>query len=403
MAGPLEGIRILDFTWVLAGPFATMILSDMGAESLKVEPIDQTWETRGAGPYTEDGISLFYVSLNRGKKSLAVNFKEPQGKEILLRLAEQADVVVENFSPGTMERLGMGYEAMRERNPALIYASISGFGQTGPNRDRPGVDIIMQGYSGMMSITGHPDRGPAKAGVSICDIGAGVWTAIGVLAALVERDRSGQGQYVDAALLDTTLSLMENPIVRYLGAGEIPERMGSRNPLTSPYQAYPCKDGSVVIGGVRDWDHFCVAIDREDLRTDERFNTREGRRTNQAELEPLLSETTMKHTYAEWVEMLDGICLVGPVNAIPDIVNDPSVVAREMIVEVPTPKPHKGTVKLPNAPLKFSRTKVKVDRPAPGFGEHTRDILESMLGMTSAEVDALVSAGVIRVFDKASV
>ena len=218
---------------------------------------------------------------------------------------EQADVVMENFSPGTMERLGMGYEAMRERNPALIYASISGFGQTGPNRDRPGVDIIMQGYSGLMSITGHPDRGPAKTGVSLGDIGAGVWTAIGVLAALVERDRSGEGQYIDTALLDTSLALMENPIVRYLGAGEIPARMGSRNPLTSPYQAYPCKDGWVVIGVVRDWDHFCVVIDREDLRTDERFNTREGRRTNQAELEPLLSETTKKYTYAEWVEKLE--------------------------------------------------------------------------------------------------
>jgi CoA:oxalate CoA-transferase len=285
MAGPLEGVRILDFTWALAGPFGSMILCDLGAENIKIEPVGQTWESRGNGPYV-DGVSTYYFSVNRGKRSLLVDLKSPEGQEIIYALAKTVDVVWNNFSPGTMDRLGFGCERLREINPRLIYASTSGFGQAGPYREKNAVDVIAQGMSGLMSITGHADGPPARAGYSIGDMAAGMFTAIGVLAALVERGRSGEGQEVDVAMLDVQVALLENAFVRYFATGEVPQRIGTRHPLITPFQAFETSNGYLVIAGVRDWQLFCARLGRPDLVNDERFLDNPSRTRHHAALEP---------------------------------------------------------------------------------------------------------------------
>ena len=398
MPGPLDGIRVLDFTWALAGPYGSMILTDLGAETIKIEPAGIDWQRRGPGPYV-DGISTYFFSVNRGKKSLALDLKTPEAVEIVRDLVRTVDVLTENFSPGTMTRLGLGYDALSQLNPRLIYASTSGFGHTGPYSSRGAVDVIVQGISGLMSITGHPGGPPARAGYSIGDMAGGMYTAIGVLAALHEREQSGKGQHVDVAMLDSQVALLENAVVRAANTAESPGPIGTRHPLVTPFQAFPTADGHLVLAGVKDWQLFCAKIDRIDLFDDPRFETNALRTQHHAELEPLLEDAFRKQTTAEWEHILEGVCIVAPLNDIPAMLADPQVAAREMVAELPTGAG--GALKVSSTPVKMSRTPPQVNRGASQPAQHTREILRST-GRTDAQIDALAAAGVISLPDDAT-
>ena len=394
MAGPLSGSVVLDFTWALAGPYGVMVLADLGAEVWKIEAMHANEKRRAAGPYVHD-VSTYFFSVNRGKQSLMLDLKAPEAKEIVERLVQRADVLTENFSPGTMDRLGFGYKAMSVLNPGLVYASTSGFGQTGPYRERGAVDIIVQGMGGLMSTTGHAsDPLPSRAGYSIGDMSAGMFTAIGVLSALVERQSSGLGQQVDVAMLDSQVALMENPIVRYFGTGEVQPRAGLRHPLSTPHQALPASDGWIVVAGVKDlnWALFCGMIGMDELAVDERFSENALRTQNYAILEPLMFAATRQKTKAEWIEELGPHFLVGPLNNIAEMAADPQVEARNMIVELPTWTG--GTLKVSNTPVKHSRTPGGAERGAAKPGEHSVSILEAA-GYSQEEVRWLVERGVV--------
>ena len=394
MPGPLEGIKVLDFTWALAGPYGTMILADLGAEVWKVETPQQNETRRGAGPYVH-GVSTYFFSVNRGKQSIMLDLKAPEAKEIVFHLAHEADVLTENFSPGTMEKIGFGYEALSEVNPALIYASTSGFGQTGPYRERGAVDAIVQGMGGVMSMTGHEGNPPARAGYSIGDMAGGMFTAIGVLSALVERSKSGRGQHVDVAMLDCQVALMENPVVRYLSTGEVPGPVGLRHPLSTPHQALPAKDGWVVVANVKDhnWPLFCALIGCDDLATDERFATNPVRTRNYEALEPVLFEAFRKKTQAEWQEILSDVALIGPLNTVDKMVVDPQVNARNMIVELPTWTG--ASLKVSGTPVKHSRTPGGPQTGAAKPGQHGESILATA-GFTPEQITAYTTTGVLK-------
>lgn len=390
MPGPLDGITVLDFTWALAGPYGTMVLADLGADVWKIEPVHQTEEHRGGGPMV-DGINTYFFSVNRGKKSIMLDLKTPEAREVIDALVPRVDVLTENFSPGTMERLGFGYERLRELNPALVYASTSGFGQTGPYRERGAVDVIVQGMGGVMSITGHPGEPPARPGYSIGDMAGGLFTAIGVLSALVERSRSGLGQHVDVAMLDAQVALMENAIIRHCAAGVMPGPIGTRHPLNTPFQAFPASDGWIVIAGVKDWALFCARINRDELIFDERFATKSARNANHGQLEPLLFETFRTRAVDEWVADLSEVCLIGPLNTVDRVVADPQVRAREMIVELPTW--HGGRMKSAGSPVKLSRTPGGPTRGASRPGEHTEQALAAA-GLSEERIADLIERGI---------
>ncbi len=394
MAGPLTGIKVLDFTWALAGPFGVMQLCDLGAEVWKVEPMHVSEEEgRGSGPIV-DGINTYGFSINRGKHSILVDLKHPEGKEVALSLAAEADVLTENFSPGTMARLGLDYESVSARNPRLIYASLSGFGQTGPYANRGAVDVIVQGISGVMSITGYPDGPPARVGYSIGDMAGGLYMAQGILAALVERGVSGKGQHIDVAMLDAQINLLENAVVRYFATKEVPSRIGSRHPLNMPFQAFPTADGHIVLAGVKDWQLFCGMIGREDLIADERFTTIAGRLKHHPILEPMLNETFERKTTAEWLDLLGEHFLIGPLNTIDRMAVDPQVEAREMFLDLPTWKG--GSMRVVNSPVKLSRTPVQVEEGADRPGGHTRQLLGDVLGYEEEKIEKLIESAVVR-------
>ena len=394
MAGPLSGITVLDFTWAMAGPYGVMILADLGAEVWKIETPFQTERRRGNGPYVH-GVSTYFFSINRGKKSIMLDLKAPEATEIVHRLVPRADVVTENFSPGTMERLGFGYEALSKLNPALVYASTSGFGQTGPYRERGAVDIIAQAMGGIMSTTGHErDPQPSRAGYSIGDMAGGIFTAIGVLSALVERSSSGLGQHVDVAMVDSQVALMENAIVRHFATGEVQPRAGLRHPLSTPHQAFPASDGWFVVSGVRDhgWQLFCGMIEADELAVDPRFSENALRTRNYEELEPLMFAATRRKPREHWLETLKDQFLVAPLNNVADVARDAHLNARDMFRELPTWTG--GTLTVSNTPVKHSRTPGGAERGASKPGEHTRELLGSV-GFLEAEIDDLVARGVI--------
>lgn len=392
MAGPLSGIKVLDFTWALAGPYGVMVLADLGADVLKIETPKQNESRRGMGPYVHD-VSTYFFSVNRGKRSLMLDLKAPEAKEIVYRLVPQVDVVTENFSPGTMDRLGFGFEALSKINPALVYASTSGFGQTGPYRERGAVDAIVQGMGGVMSMTGHTGGPPARAGYSIGDMAGGMFTAIGVLSALVERATSGKGQHVDVGMLDCQVALMENALVRHLATGEVPGPVGYRHPLSTPHQALPASDGWLVLAGVKDsnWQLFCGIIGCDELVTDDRFAANALRTAHYAELEPILFAAFRQRTVAEWLGLLSQHFLIGPLNTVAEMARDPQVAARDMIVELPTWTG--GALKVANTPVKLSRTPAGATRGASKPGQHTREAL-AQAGYGSDEIDDLLGRGV---------
>jgi len=397
MAGPLEGIRILDLTQVLFGPFATMLLSDLGAEVIKVERPEVGDIARGNAPFVR-GLSTYFLSLNRGKKSITLDLAKAPGRDILLKLAEKADALVENFVPGTLDKLGLSYEAVREHNPEIIYVSGSGFGQYGPYARKPAFDITIQAMGGVMSITGEPGGPPIRPGVSYGDIAAGLFLCIATLAALQERRVSGQGQLVDISMLDCQVTVQENAFVRYLNTGEIPGALGTRHPLITPFQVFPTKDGYISValrGGLKDqWPLFCAAIGRLDIIDDPRFQTGWLRTQNYEVLEPILTEAMKAKTTGEWIEELEQLEIpCGPVNTIDQVAADAQVGAREMIIEVQ--HPGAGKFKVVNTPFKFSRTPCRVERASPDLGEHTQEVLSHLLGMTGEEIARLRELNII--------
>ncbi len=397
MSGPLEGIRILDLSWVLAGPFATMVLSDLGAEVIKVERLKVGDIARGNGPHVR-GLSSYFLSLNRGKKSITLNLASKHGKNIFLKLVEHVDVVVENFTPGTMEKLELGYETLKQRNPKIIYAACSGFGQTGPYATKPAFDVIVQAIGGIMSITGEPGGPPIRPGVSIGDIAAGLFLCIAILACLEERHVSGQGQMIDISMLDCQVAIQENAFVRYLNTGEVPRALGTRHPVFTPFQVFPTRDGYIAVammGGVSDqWPLYCATIGRLDIIDDERFQTGWLRTQNYKALEPILTEAMKAKTTQEWLEELEQVGIpCGPVNTIDQVAADPQVAAREMVVTVHHPKA--GSFKVTNTPVKLSRTPSKLKRASPDLGEHTLEVLSELLGMTEPELLDLENRRVI--------
>ena len=399
MAGerPLDGLRVLDLTWVLAGPYASMVLCDLGAEVVKVERPPHGDVARTTGPFV-NYESMYFQSVNRGKKSISVDLRSEAGRELFLRLVDEADVVMENFTPGVMDRLGLGAEALLERNPRLVFASTSGFGQTGPWRARPALDVIVQGMGGIMSITGYPGEPPARPGTSIGDITAGLYTAIGILAALRERDASGRGQALDISMLDCQIAILENAVARYFATGAEPGPLGTRHPSTTPFQAFPTADGWMVLalawGVENQWELLCAELGLAELVGDERFNTSAKRTANHAELEPLLFEGTRKRPTAEWVEVLGGYGIpIGPLNTIGQAVSHPQVEARGMITAVEHEAA--GEVRMANSPLRLSRTPGRAEGAAPAFGADTAEVLKSWLDLGAEQVAEMAAEGVV--------
>ena len=391
MTGPLEGIRVIDLTQVLFGPFATMLLSDLGAEVIKIERPEVGDIARGNGPVVR-GLSTYFLSLNRGKKSVTLDLTTERGKEVFFKLVEKADMLVENFTPGTMEKLGLSYEAVRQHNPRLIYIAGSGFGQNGPYAQKPAFDIVIQAMGGVMSITGEEGGPPVRPGVSYGDITAALFLCIAALAALEERHRSGEGQLIDISMLDCQVTVQENAFVRYLNTGEIPRPLGTRHPVTTPFQAFQTRDGYVAValmGGLKDqWPLFCAAINRVDLIDDPRFSNGWLRTQHYRELEPILTEAMKSRTTKEWMEELEQLEIpCGPVNNIAQVATDPQIAARDMIIEVRHPKA--GSFRVVNNPFKFSRTPCRAEQASPDLSEHTPEVLSRLLGLTEAEISQL--------------
>lgn len=391
MSGPLKGLKVLDLSRILSGPFCTMILADLGAEVIKIEEPGQGDPARGSGPFM-DGESSYFMSLNRGKKSVTLDLSSRQGRKILLDLAKKADVLVENFRPGTMEKFGLEYKTVHPENPRLIYVSITGFGHEGPYALRPALDVIIQGMGGIMSLTGEPGRPPVRPGSSYADIVAGLYACIGLLAALREREKSGRGQWLDLSMLDCQVAVLENAFARYFATGEIPGPLGTRHPVFTPFQAFETADGYIVIaliGGDRNqWALFCSALGLLELIDDERYQTGWSRTENYALLEPLLKEAFKKKTAQEWLRELSELQIpCGPINNIAQIVKDPQIKRRKMIVDIEHPRLKK--VKAVNTPLRFSRTRPAVKDPSPDLGQHTEEVLKEWLGLSGKEIARL--------------
>ncbi len=395
MTGPLRGIRVLDFSRVLAGPFASMILADLGAEVIKVEMPEVGDEARGFGPFFQ-GDSAYFLSVNRGKKSVTINLSHPKGAALVRRLTARCDVLVENFRPGTMARFGLDAETLKRDNPGLIYASVSGFGQTGPYARRPAYDVIIQAMSGVSSITGNRGGPPVKVGNSIADLSASLFAVIGILTALYARQQGGGGQAIDVSMLDCQVALLENAVARYVVDGVPPGPLGSRHPTITPFQFFEASDGHLVVGAGNNglWAKLCRAVGLEALIEDPRFSTNASRAAHWAALAAFLNERLRQRTVADWLTVLEVAGVpCGPIHRIDQVVNDPQVNARNMIVEVG----HRGggKMKVPGSPLKFSREAVDATQSPPRLGEHTEEILKDLAGLTNGEIAELRAEKVI--------
>jgi len=381
---------------VLAGPFCSMLLADMGADVIKLEVPGRGDDSREFPPFME-GESLYYINLNRGKRSITVNLKRPEGVKVFKKLVKKCDVLIENFSPGTMERLGLGYEVLKKENPRLIYAAISGFGQTGPYRSRPGYDIIGQAMGGLLSITGWPDTPPTRSGTAIGDILSSLFCCIGVLAALNVRERTGSGQLVDVALVDSVYAALENIPQKYFVEGKTPGRIGNRYEFIYPYDTFRARDGWVVIAIANDaiWERFLAATGLKKLGEDERFSSNMLRVDNNAALKELLEKWTSERSRDEIVALLNENRIPScPIYDIKDASEDPHISkAREMVVNVY--QPGLGNVRLQGNPIKMSETDPRPRGPAPSLGADSELILKEVLGLSDSEIKKLRESGAI--------
>lgn len=392
---PLKDVKVLDLTRVLAGPYATMILADMGADVLKIEMPKTGDDSRAFGPFIEEE-SAYFMSINRNKRSMTLNLKTEEGKDILRNLIKDADVIVENYRPGTMEKFGLGYEEIRKINEKIIYAACSGFGHTGPYSKRPAYDAIVQAMGGIMSITGEENGEPIRIGASIGDIVAGIFTATGILTALYNREKTGKGQKVDVAMLDCQVAILENAIARYFVSGEIPKPIGNRHPSITPFESFDTKDGKIMIaiGNDRLWAKFCNITGREELIEDERFRTNALRTKNHREIKSVVSEILGSKTTDYWLDIFDKEDIPATrINTIDKVVSNPQVLDRDMIVEIDHPVA--GKFKMAGIPIKLSETPGDIRTPAPLLGEHTEDVLKDKLGFSKEEIQDLRDNGVI--------
>lgn len=397
MPRPLEGIRVLDVSRVLTGPFCSMILGDLGAEIIKIEIPGGGDDTRHWGPPFIAGESAYFLSVNRNKKSLTLNLSTEQGKSIFHELAAKCDVLVENFRPGVSEKLQVDYSTLAKINPRLIYCSITSFGQSGEYEGRPLYDIVVQGMGGLMGITGEPDRPPVRIGVALSDIGAGMYAAIAILAAIIARQRTGKGQSLDISLLDSTISWMTYMAAHYFATGRNPEKMGSAHPSIVPYQCFETRDGefiTVAIGNDKLFREFCKAIGMEKMADDPKFATNPNRVAHRNELIPILEKLFQEKNRREWLEILtDAKLPAGPVYSMEEIFSDPQVLQRQMLVKIQHPKA--GEISQIGIPMKFSDTRPEIRSPPPVLGEHTAEILSKMLGYDKQRIAELREKGIV--------
>lgn len=390
---PLAGVRVIDLTRVMTGPYGSMMLGDLGADVVKVEIPGRGDDTRAWGPPFLADESVYFLSVNRNKRSIALDLKSEGGKDALWRLIDGADVLMENFSPGTLARLGFGYEAVAARNPAIIFASISGWGQTGPDYARTAYDLIVQGMSGMMSITGHPGGQPTRLGVPIADIGAGMFAAYAVAAALYERERTGQGRYIDTSMLGGQVAMLTYQAGAHFATGATPGPMGNAHPMIAPYDTFPVADGHVNIAVGNDglWARFCTAIERPELIADPRFDTNRDRTSNRSELYRELDITLRQLTGAEVVRRLDAVGVpCGLIRNVAEVLADPQVRSQNLVHNVTHPTA--GEVTLTGAPYHFQGSTVASRIPPPRLGEQTIEILQEA-GFTPEEAAALIASG----------
>jgi crotonobetainyl-CoA:carnitine CoA-transferase CaiB-like acyl-CoA transferase len=396
LEGALSNIRVIDLSRILAGPYCTMLLADYGAEVIKIEQPGSGDGTRQWGPPWIGGESAYYMSANRNKYSLTVDLKTPEGRTIVTQLASRADVLVENFKPGGTKKLGLDYETLAADNPGLVYCSITGYGQTGPYRERPGYDFIIQAEGGLMSITGPADGEPHKVGVAIVDITSGLFAANAILAALHERERSGRGQFIDVALLDSQIGWLANVAHNYFAGNQPPRRYGNAHPNIVPYETFPTAGGyiALAIGSDAQFQHFCRAVERPDLWTDERFQTNAGRVNYRQDLVARLQALFRSRPTEAWLELLHSTGIpAAPINDIPTILGDPHVAERAMVQEVKHPRA--GTVKLLGPVAKLSRTPALINRAPPLLGADTERVLREQLGYSADEIESLRQAGAI--------
>lgn len=392
---PLDGIRVLDFSHALAGPYCTLLLADYGAKVYKLEAQGGDMG-RGWGPPFAGGISSFFLGLNRGKEGISIDLKQPEGLDLCLRIVDTADVLVENFRPGSMERLGLGYTAVHERNPRLVYCSISGYGQEGPSRDEAAMDLVVQASSGLLSITGTEQGDSVRCGYGVTDVTAGLFAVIGILLALRSRETTGLGQFVDVSMLDGMISTMSSNYMSYLGSNVIPGPMGTSFPTVVPYRVFHASDRefAIAVGSEKLWSVFCQAIERPDLEEDRNFETNAARIRNREVLEPLLSEIFAQRPVKEWIERLQtaGIpCSL--VRNFADVEAHPQCEVRQMFpwMDHPTAGKHRIT----GTPVKLSNTPGRPSSPAPLLGQHTRSALKELFGLNDAVIDDLIAQRVV--------
>lgn len=392
---PLSGITVLDLGRHLAGPTAAMWLGDLGADVIKIENPGKGEDARASGPPFYHGESAFFLAANRNKRSLALDLKRPEGQELFRRLAARADVVVENFRPGVMDALSIGYDTVAATNPGVIYCSISGFGADGPFADRPGLDQIIQGFSGLQSVTGFEGGEPVRVGIPIADLLTGLFGAYGVLAALQVRARTGRGQRVDTSLLESMVGMLGFQATRYLNGGDVPPPAGNHHPINAPYGVFRTRDGYVTIGATGDkrWPKLCEVLGAPEWLEDPRFATNGGRHAHRAELAELISERLQAHTSDEWEVILNAASIpCGPIYRVDQALEHPQVRHREMVVELEHPSA--GPIRLLGLPVKLSETPGAVRLPPPLLGQHSAEILRA-IGVDDAELARLRDAGVV--------
>ncbi len=396
-APPLAGLTVLDLSRVLSGPYCTMLAADMGARVIKIEHPERGDDTRAWGPPFHGGESTYYLSVNRNKESVALDFKRAEGRQILDALIAKADVLVENFRPGTLDRLGLDYATLAARQPSLICVSISGFGQTGPRRLEPGYDAVAQAEGGLMSITGDPNGPAVRLGVAIADIAAGMFAFQGMLLALLARASSGKGQHVDVSLLDSVAALLTYQASRFLTTGESPERAGNRHLTIAPYDTFDAADGVLVlaVGNDQQWQRFCAVLGLASLASDTRFSTNASRVVNYDLLRPQLARTINTQALDALVSALRGAGVpCGAVRSVGDALTDPQIIARQMIETIDHPA--LGPLKMLGIPVKLSSNPGVIRRHPPRLGEHTSDVLADDLGVARARISELESNGVVR-------